>query len=226
MSNFLKNMPVYQPSGTPSFGWIQLLSMPLVGDYVIINGDQYTFGTDFFGQSAAQALRSLVSAVRANQNEANEVSPTNTNFFRQYYAEFSGKYCVVFAVVPGPGGNAITLSTSNSVRIAISGATFTGGVSSNASQGIPTDAVSLAIVAGGTAQQVFAANPNRRYLIIQNQSNDPLWINFGAAATAAPPSIQIATNGGSYIFEGAFIPTGSISIIGATTGDMFSAKEA
>lgn len=225
MSNFLRQMPVYQPSGTPAFAWVKVLNVPPVGTTITINGDVYTFGTDFFGNSAAQVLRSLVSAVRADQNEANEVAPTNVNFFRAYYSQFSGSYCVLFAVVPGPGGNALTLATSNPSVITISGGTFTGGAtgSSADSSGPLTDA-SGTIAAGGTAQSALAANPSRKYLFISNLDADILWVNFGAvAAVSTPGSIPVLQNG-ALVYETGFIPTGAISVVGATTGNKYTLK--
>lgn len=227
MSNFLRNLPVYQPSGTPAYAWVQFPAGGLLtGDNVVINGDTYTFGTDFFGQSTAQALRSLVAAIRADQSDANEVSRTNTNFFRSYWSCFEGSYAVIFAVVPGPAGNAMTLTTNAPTRITISGATFSGGASSALTGGGVLIDGSGVITSGGTSQQIFAANAGRRYLLIQNQSSESLWVNFGVAAVGSRPSIQIANSGGSLIFEGSFIPTGTVNIIGATTNDAFTAKQA
>lgn len=231
MSHTIRNLPVYQPSGTPAYGWVQFLNMVQPGDNVVINGDTYTFGVDFFGQSAPQALRSLVAAVLADQNDRNEVAAANTNFFRAYSALFEGNYAVLHCVVPGPQGNAFTLTTNAPTRIAISGAVFTGGASgSEVSSGSLTDASALSITTGGTSQTVFAANPNRRFMLIQNRSADPLYINFGAAATADAHSLMLAplsgsVPGGSITFESSFIPTQSISIIGTTTGDAFFAKQ-
>lgn len=235
MSNFIKNLPVYRPDGQPAYAWVQIPTMVLAGDNVTINGDVYTFGVDFFGQSAAQALRSLVNAVRANQNDASEVAPTNTSFFRSYCSEFSGKYCVLFATSPGTAGNAFTLATSAPSRLVISGANFVGGLAGTSlpvtSTTVPsgsalTDA-SGTITSGGVAQLLMAANASRKYLLVQNQSNDPLWINFdGTDAVAGQPSLQIPANGGSYERAAGFVPTGAISIIGATTGDAFTTKQA
>jgi hypothetical protein len=82
------------------------------------------------------------------------------------------------------------------------------------------------ITAGGSAQQLAAANTGRRYLLVQNPSNAPgsLWIDFGVNAVQASPSIEIAV-GVTYELEGSFVPTSSVSIIGPTTGQAFTAKE-
>lgn len=82
------------------------------------------------------------------------------------------------------------------------------------------------ISAGGTAQTLAAANLARNYLLIANPSANTatLWIDFGVAAVAAAPSIEIRP-GGALVFEAGFIPTDAVSILAATTATPFIAKE-
>jgi hypothetical protein len=80
------------------------------------------------------------------------------------------------------------------------------------------------IATGGVSQTVFAANPNRRYLFIQNHSVETLQINFGAAASAGNTSYFIVA-GGAYESPPNYVPTTSVTIIGATTGSAFTAKQ-
>lgn len=88
------------------------------------------------------------------------------------------------------------------------------------------------IAAGGTAQQLAAANSARRYLLIQNLSTGVLWVSTTTTAVVGQPSIALkactAANdgtGGALVYEGSFIPTGAVSIIGATTSQAYSARE-
>lgn len=84
------------------------------------------------------------------------------------------------------------------------------------------------ITAGGTSQEVFPADTGRQYLLIQNVSAGDLWINFGIAAVVSQPSIKLAA-GAAIEFSAAgtgVVPTSTINIIGATTGQAFTAKEA
>lgn len=90
-------------------------------------------------------------------------------------------------------------------------------------QDTPVDG-STTITAGGTSQVVFAANPGRRYLEIQNVSDETMYINFGAAASASASSFMIAANGGAYINASNYCPKGTVTIISATTGKRFVAK--
>lgn len=66
-----------------------------------------------------------------------------------------------------------------------------------------------------TSQLLMAANPNRRYLFIQNVGADDLWIDiFGNAAVKDQPSIKLPPN--SYYCE-PFVSTAAIHAISAST---------
>jgi hypothetical protein len=73
-------------------------------------------------------------------------------------------------------------------------------------------------------QAVAIANPDRQYFFFQNISDETLWIDFGTTATEDSPSIRIAA-GGSFVMEGSFVSTDSISVIGATSSKKYVAKE-
>lgn len=81
------------------------------------------------------------------------------------------------------------------------------------------------ITTASQSQDIMGSNPERRYLLIQNNSKSPLWINFGTNAVMDQPSIQLLQNGGSIVMEGSFVSTQSISIIGSIAGQSFTAKE-
>lgn len=80
------------------------------------------------------------------------------------------------------------------------------------------------LAAATTSQQFAPANESRSYLLIQNISAEDLWINETIPAVADQPSIKIAA-GATLIFDGPFIPTGALNIIGATLGQKFVVKE-
>ena len=87
----------------------------------------------------------------------------------------------------------------------------------------PTNA-SGAITTGGSQQTLMAANANRKGLWIQNNSTGDLWINDLGLATLSQPSFKLAA-GGYYESPAHGIPVTAISIIGATTGQAFSARQ-
>lgn len=78
------------------------------------------------------------------------------------------------------------------------------------------------ITSGGTAQQLAAANTSRRGLTGQNISAGDLWINEigGTAAADTAGSYKIAS-GDTF----SIATNRAISIIGATTGQKFTATE-
>lgn len=104
-----------------------------------------------------------------------------------------------------------------------------GGGSSSTGRGALTDA-SGTVTAGGAAQTALTANANRRYLLIQNCDNVDLWVNFGVVAIVGQPSVCLAaassspSQGGTLVFSTDYIPTGYVSVIGATTGKQFVIK--
>lgn len=78
------------------------------------------------------------------------------------------------------------------------------------------------ITTGGTAQSLAAANPKRLSLTGQNISSGDLWINEdgGTAAVATEGSWQIPP-GVTFSIS----TNEAVSIIGATTGQKFTAME-
>jgi hypothetical protein len=87
---------------------------------------------------------------------------------------------------------------------------------------------SISLTTGGTSQQVFAANANRRFLVCQNiDAAEDAWINYGASAAASTAgSFLLKANGGSYTFDGNFVPSGTVNVVAATTGHKFTCKQA
>lgn len=102
-----------------------------------------------------------------------------------------------------------------------------GRLISSPNAGNLTDAADLSLNTAATSQSLFNGNDQRKYLIIQNNDAaavEDIWINFGAVATAASPSIKIAA-GGTLEFSAGFVPTQSVAWIAATIGHVVSAKE-
>lgn len=87
--------------------------------------------------------------------------------------------------------------------------------------------ISGTVAAGGTAQDISASNTGRFYVFIQNiDSAEDMWVNFAADATAdTPGSILLVANGGSVVYEGNSCPKGRVSVVAATTGHKYTAKE-
>lgn len=232
MNHVLQALTVYRPYGQPAFGTIQFKTIPNSSDTITIDGTVFTYGVDFSGATTpVRAAQGLTSAIRSDV-EYSYINATKQPI-RTFTAVYYNDTVFVFATSPGIAGNSITLATSNTGAIALSAATLSGGTASTSPLTVTTTASASAltdgsgtITAGGTAQTIFALNAARKYLAIQNQSSDVLWVNFGVTAVASEPSIQLPANGGSITYESNFVPSGSVSVIGATTGDAFTAKQA
>lgn len=84
---------------------------------------------------------------------------------------------------------------------------------------------STTITTGGTAQTPIALNASRRYLHVSNPdtSRDLYFSTTGTAAVATAGSTRLGP-GAAMIWEFT-VPTGALSIIGAATGQPFTAKE-
>lgn len=114
---------------------------------------------------------------------------------------------------------AIKLSDNGDGSYSIS---TTSGEASAGSSGTFTNR-SGTITSGGTAQQLAAENADRRALFIQNLSTGDLYVAFGTTAVTQQPSIKLIA--GAILILDDFITTQSVSIIGATTGQAFTALE-
>lgn len=105
--------------------------------------------------------------------------------------------------------------------------TYSEGTAGGGGGSIPISTMtdrSGSIAAGGTAQLLAAANAARTGFELQNDSNGDLWISELATAVIGAPSIRIPP-GALYETPLGGHGTGAISIIGATTGQSFSARE-
>jgi len=93
------------------------------------------------------------------------------------------------------------------------------------SRGSISDA-SGTIASGGVAQDIDAASPGRKYLLIQNvDPGEDMWIDFGTDAVVGEPSFLIPAGGG-FIMDAGFVSTDRVSVIAATGGHPYTAKVA
>lgn len=82
------------------------------------------------------------------------------------------------------------------------------------------------ITAGGTAQTLFSSRIMENGFAIYNPdpTND-LWVSDTTTAAAnATGCIRVAANGGGYETPTTYGPAGAVSIVGAVTGQKFTAR--
>jgi hypothetical protein len=81
------------------------------------------------------------------------------------------------------------------------------------------------LTTGSTSQLLAAANPQRRYLLIQNpHATEDLWINFTTAAALGQPSIRLPALTLPMVFEN-FVSTEVVNVNAVTAGHPYIAKE-
>lgn len=127
------------------------------------------------------------------------------------------------------GVNGVAAPTSSTENGFVNSAGNLTGVSTatplpiSSGNGSLTDGSGSITTANGS-QLLFAANPARKYLFVQNNSAGSLWINYGSAATLSSPSV-VLTAGQSYENPSSFVSSQAINIVGATAGQSFTAKQ-
>lgn len=116
----------YWSNGLQASGYITVNGVPANGATVTINGDVYTFGTDFMGNFANDISDALVAAINADEADI-EHTGVGPKPIRVYFAAQYGNRVWIGASSPGTAGNAFTLATSDATNFTVSGATLSGG---------------------------------------------------------------------------------------------------
>ncbi len=98
------------------------------------------------------------------------------------------------------------------------------GVNIEPSRVTLTDGSGL-ITTGGASEQIFAANPDRKYFLFQNISSVNQFINFGIDAVTGQPSLRIPPGLG-FVMEDIAVSVETINVVCVQTGAPFVAKEA
>ena len=91
--------------------------------------------------------------------------------------------------------------------------------------GILTDNSGTTSGTVSTSTQIMAANPARKYLLIQNTSSNTIWINFTTAAVANQPSIELLS-GGSIVQETGFVSSEAVNVLSTVASQAYTAKQA
>jgi hypothetical protein len=88
----------------------------------------------------------------------------------------------------------------------------------------PVENRSGTIAAGGVAQTVSSANPERRFFMLQNISDTDMYVGVGYTP-AAGLGLLIAKNGGTLTCD-SFVPIEEIKVVCASAGKKFTSFEA
>ena len=92
-------------------------------------------------------------------------------------------------------------------------------------QANPPRALSGTVTTGGTAQTLFSGEiPSGGWEVCNSDATNDLWVSdITTAAIAGAGSYRAAASGGCYVTRGSIY--GPISVIGAVTGQKFSARK-
>lgn len=120
-----------------------------------------------------------------------------------------------------------TLASDETAGLHTQKVAIDGSLSGMSGTGTVTDR-SGALTAGSASEEIMAANPDRKYLLIQNpvDASETLYVNFTTVADELTNngSIELAA-GGSILMEGAFVSTEAVNVNAVTTNHYFIAKE-
>lgn len=118
---------------TLATGTIVVAAVPTNGDTVTVQGTVVTFNTPIAGNVNQNPIpnqvlftSSMTTAQVAQALQAVLDSSTDANLSKMTYT-LSGSTVTATAGIPGTGGNAFTLATSNATAFTVSGANLTGG---------------------------------------------------------------------------------------------------
>ena len=121
-------------------------------------------------------------------------------------------------------GNNLTSQVNGSQR-ALDVGINVSGVQIDPRSPLPVTFTHTSFTATNASAQALAINTSRKYLLIQNNSNQTIWLRIGAAATAAAPSIRL-TSGSTFSLENNIITTQAINVIrGGATNATFTIVE-
>ena len=134
------NLPT---TGTRATNTITLASNPTASDTVTINGSVVTFVSAL--TSGLQVLLGATALITAQNLQAFLAASTDSNLILCTYST-TGLVTTMTAVLGGTAGNAYTLATSDSAKITVGGATFSGGLGT--ADNVTVDGVAITFISG------------------------------------------------------------------------------
>lgn len=210
-------------------GTILLAALPVDGDTLTIQGTVITFknnvpnvappaNTVYIGTTTALTAQALL-AMLDNSLDANLIKMTYT---------LAGSTITATAAVPGTGGNAYTLATSDATNITLSGANLTGGTANTGNATVSGLTGGQSLIAGQYKAVCLTATTAQVY----NPRGEELGVaTFGTAFKNAEINLTITAGGtpcvagDTFVFVAAPTAAGvySLCTAGATDGTEFPA---
>lgn len=213
------------PGVDASAGWLCKKNGHTIGGWLgqsafgpVTANDQETIALVGTGLSSGQQVEACWHVVQGRSGDFSSVVPLAVMPAAQ--AGISGSVDVSGSTV-GVSGSVDANVTNTSLDV--SGSTV--AVSTLAPNPITLSDYSGSILSANVSQLLVAANSGRKYLLIQNLSENALWINWGAAATIGAPSVLLEQAQG-ITFDVLAIATEALYGISPVAGTQFVLKEA
>lgn len=159
-----------------------------------------------------------------------ESADAGTNWYTVYtFPGITATGSYVSPVIPLTGNRVRYVQTisgsSPSFTRAINRLQSSQAVLVQASTGQLTDGSGSTSGTPSTSTQIFAANQNRKYLLIQNLSTTlTIYLNFTSAATASTGSYALGPLG-SLVQEASFVSTEIVNVLATSASVNFTAKQ-
>lgn len=98
-------------------------------------------------------------------------------------------------------------------------------INSILNEAIPVTASANSLVAASnTAQIVFSGKSDRKFLLVQNLSDTPMYLGIGVVPSpTTPQGIFLAPNGGGFVAESSIVPNSEIQIACSAASKRFHA---
>jgi hypothetical protein len=194
-------------AGTPgkafASGTIAIAALPTAGDTLTIGGTVITFQAPVFDVAPPPATVYIgaTTALTAQALLAYLEGSTDTNLVKFTYS-LAASTITATATVPGTGGNALTLATSDSGAFTLSGANLTGGTANTGNATLSAMTAGPKIIAGNYVATCLTATTAQ----VVNPAGEEIGIaTFGTAFADAQINFTITAGGTPCVAGDAFV---------------------
>jgi hypothetical protein len=203
-------------SGTPgkafASGTIQIAALPAAGDTLTIGGTVINFAaavpdvapppaTVYIGATPAATAQALLAYLNGS---------TDANLAKFTYA-LAGSSITATAAVPGAGGNALTLASSDAAAFTLSGATLAGGTNNTGNATVSAMSAGPEVQAGNYVATCLTATTAQ---VVDPAGEEVGVVNFGAPFIDAQINFTITAGGVACAAGDAFVLVAAPAVAG------------
>ena len=193
-------------------GTILIAALPAPGDTLTIGGTVINFAaavpdvapppaTVYIGATTALTAQALLAYLNGS---------TDVNLVKFTYS-LAGSTITATAAVPGTGGNALTLATSDATAFTLSGATLAGGTNNTGNATLSAMTASPKVQAGNYVVTCLTATTAQ---VVDPAGEEVGVVTFGTAFTDAQINFTITAGGTPCVAGDAFVLTAAPAVAG------------